>query len=249
MAFLGLTSITSISKIFISCFLLHCQKYDVFYALPFFQKLQKSRIMSQNFSNCSNFNICYDFQLIWLMMMLLFWLRCLMHASGFMFSTCLWKSTCLRRCKITVLTWFVVLSSTSCLYVWGIQKHFDNTCWGCVLADADISVIPKYRPSWYIGLSLYKTAYLSILQILAKKHMPQHCCPELVRSEICNAMIHFRSILTTGLMQANALFCRGYYAIASMFMFMVQPLSKMLNFNDSLLTAAILLSRVAESFD
>jgi len=62
-------------------------------------------------------------------------------------------------------------------------------------------------------------------------------------------MIYFRSILTTGLMQANALFCLGYYAIASMFMFMVQPLSKMLNFNDSLLTAAILLSRVAESFD
>jgi len=31
-----------ISKFLISCFLLHYQKHDVFYALPFFQKLQKS---------------------------------------------------------------------------------------------------------------------------------------------------------------------------------------------------------------
>ena len=37
--------IADISKIFKSCFLLHCQKY-VFYALPFFQKLQKSGFMS-----------------------------------------------------------------------------------------------------------------------------------------------------------------------------------------------------------
>ena len=36
--------ITNISKIFKSCFLLHYQKYYVFYA--FFSKLQKSRFMS-----------------------------------------------------------------------------------------------------------------------------------------------------------------------------------------------------------
>jgi len=34
--------ITDISKILKSCFLLHYQKCYVFYALPFFQKLQKS---------------------------------------------------------------------------------------------------------------------------------------------------------------------------------------------------------------
>jgi len=33
--------ITDISKLFKFCFLLHYQKYNVFYALPFFQKLQK----------------------------------------------------------------------------------------------------------------------------------------------------------------------------------------------------------------
>jgi len=31
---------TNISKIFKSCFLLHYQKYDVFYILPFFQNLK-----------------------------------------------------------------------------------------------------------------------------------------------------------------------------------------------------------------
>jgi len=35
-----------ISEIFKSCFLLHCQKYNVFHALPFFQKLQNSGFMS-----------------------------------------------------------------------------------------------------------------------------------------------------------------------------------------------------------
>jgi len=38
--------ITDISKIIKSCFLLHCQKYHVFNALYFFQKLQKSGFMS-----------------------------------------------------------------------------------------------------------------------------------------------------------------------------------------------------------
>jgi len=38
--------ITDISKIFKSCFRFHHQKYDVFYALPFFQKLYKSGFMS-----------------------------------------------------------------------------------------------------------------------------------------------------------------------------------------------------------
>jgi len=38
--------IADITEIFISCFLLHYQKYYVFYALPFFQKLQKSGFMS-----------------------------------------------------------------------------------------------------------------------------------------------------------------------------------------------------------
>jgi len=37
--------ITDISKIFKSCFLLHYQNYNVFCALPFFQKLQKSGFM------------------------------------------------------------------------------------------------------------------------------------------------------------------------------------------------------------
>jgi len=38
--------IANISKIFKFCFLLHYQNYNVFYALPFFQKLQKSGFMS-----------------------------------------------------------------------------------------------------------------------------------------------------------------------------------------------------------
>jgi len=38
--------IADISKFFISCFLLHYQKYYVFYALPFLQKLQKSGFLS-----------------------------------------------------------------------------------------------------------------------------------------------------------------------------------------------------------
>jgi len=37
---------TDTSKIFKSCCLLHYQKYNVFYALLFFQKLQKSGFMS-----------------------------------------------------------------------------------------------------------------------------------------------------------------------------------------------------------
>ena len=52
----GLIADTDISKIFKSCFLLHDQN-NVFYALPFFEKLQKSGFMRWNFSNCSNFNI------------------------------------------------------------------------------------------------------------------------------------------------------------------------------------------------
>jgi len=42
----GPIPITNIFKIFKSCFLLHYQRYDVFYALPFFQKLKKSGFMS-----------------------------------------------------------------------------------------------------------------------------------------------------------------------------------------------------------
>jgi len=38
--------ITDISKIFKFCFVLHYRKYNVFYALPFFQKLQKSGFMN-----------------------------------------------------------------------------------------------------------------------------------------------------------------------------------------------------------
>ena len=41
-----LIPITDVSKIFESCFLLHYQKYNVFYALPFIRKLQKSGFMS-----------------------------------------------------------------------------------------------------------------------------------------------------------------------------------------------------------
>jgi len=42
----GPIAYTDISKIFKSCFLLHYQKYNVFYALPLFEKLQKSEFMS-----------------------------------------------------------------------------------------------------------------------------------------------------------------------------------------------------------
>ena len=42
--------IADISQIFRSTFLLHYQKYNVFYALTFFQKRQKSGFISQNFS-------------------------------------------------------------------------------------------------------------------------------------------------------------------------------------------------------
>ena len=49
--------ITDISKMFKSCFLLHCQKSNVFYTLPLFKKLPKSGFMNKNFSNHSNFNI------------------------------------------------------------------------------------------------------------------------------------------------------------------------------------------------
>jgi len=41
----GLIANTNISKIFQSCFLLRYQKYNVFYALPFVEKLQKSGFM------------------------------------------------------------------------------------------------------------------------------------------------------------------------------------------------------------
>jgi len=37
---------TDVSNIFKSCFLLHYQKYNVFCALSFFEKLQKSGFMS-----------------------------------------------------------------------------------------------------------------------------------------------------------------------------------------------------------
>jgi len=49
--------IANISKIFKSCFLLHYQKCDVFYAIPFSQKLKQSGFVSWNFWNCSNFNV------------------------------------------------------------------------------------------------------------------------------------------------------------------------------------------------
>jgi len=45
---------TGISKIFKSCFLLHYQKYDVFYALPFFQNL-KIRIYKLEFLKLQQF--------------------------------------------------------------------------------------------------------------------------------------------------------------------------------------------------
>ena len=37
-------AITDISKTFKSCFLLHYQKYDIFYALPFFQNLKNQAL-------------------------------------------------------------------------------------------------------------------------------------------------------------------------------------------------------------
>jgi len=40
---------TDISKIFKSCFLLHYQKYDVFYALPYFQKLNNQDLLAEFF--------------------------------------------------------------------------------------------------------------------------------------------------------------------------------------------------------
>jgi len=40
---------TDISIIFKSCFLLHYQKYDVFYALPFFQKLKNQDLQAKIF--------------------------------------------------------------------------------------------------------------------------------------------------------------------------------------------------------
>jgi len=45
---------TDISKIFQSCFLLHYQKYDVFYALPFFKTL-KIRIYKLKFLKLQQF--------------------------------------------------------------------------------------------------------------------------------------------------------------------------------------------------
>ena len=46
--------IISISKIFKSCFLLHYQKYNVFYALPFFKNL-KIRIYELKFFKLQQF--------------------------------------------------------------------------------------------------------------------------------------------------------------------------------------------------
>ena len=40
---------TDISKIFKPCFLLHYQKYDVFYALPFFQNLKNQDLQARIF--------------------------------------------------------------------------------------------------------------------------------------------------------------------------------------------------------
>jgi len=45
---------TNISKIFESCFLLHYQKFDVFYALPFFKTL-KIRIYKREFLKLQQF--------------------------------------------------------------------------------------------------------------------------------------------------------------------------------------------------
>jgi len=42
LAVYGAVADNNISKTFKSCFLLHYQKYNILYVLPFFQKLQKS---------------------------------------------------------------------------------------------------------------------------------------------------------------------------------------------------------------
>jgi len=46
---------TDISKIFKSCFLLHYQKYDVFYAIPFFSKTSKIMIYELKFLKLQQF--------------------------------------------------------------------------------------------------------------------------------------------------------------------------------------------------
>jgi len=47
--------IANIFIIFQSCFLLHYQKYDIFYALPFFQKFEKSLIYKLKFLKLQQF--------------------------------------------------------------------------------------------------------------------------------------------------------------------------------------------------
>jgi len=77
------------------------------------------------------------------MMMFLFWLWWPTHGPWFILSACLWKCTCLRCCKINVLTWFVVLSCTSCLHAWGIDSVLSKP------TEADL--INRFGRYWYIG--------------------------------------------------------------------------------------------------
>jgi len=52
---------TDISKIFKFCFLLHYQKYNVFYALRFFKNFKNQDLLAKIFQIVAISIFCYDF--------------------------------------------------------------------------------------------------------------------------------------------------------------------------------------------
>jgi len=60
MAFLGPIPITDISKSFKSCFLLHYQKRNVFYALTFFKNFKNQDLWAKFFQIAAISIFCYD---------------------------------------------------------------------------------------------------------------------------------------------------------------------------------------------
>jgi len=71
--------------------------------------------------------------------MLLFWMWQLTHAPWFILSACLWKSTCWRCCKVTVLMCLIAQ------VVW-MREDYNSLSTTLTEADADILVKPKYWP-------------------------------------------------------------------------------------------------------
>ena len=155
-------SINNIPKTFKSCFLLHYQKYNVIYALPFFQKLQKSGFMSSSFSNCSKFNILLSF-LINLINDDAFVSAVTADTCSVVHLVCLLMKTHLLallrdNCLDLICCAFLCKLSASCQNLLRLIK-------AVILADTDILVKPQYQPGRYI---LADIIGLSLINIMLK---------------------------------------------------------------------------------